>query len=478
MVLLAFGIWIATRPGSAPVADGRDATASVDGARPDGASPEQEGIVEPLDPTTLESEHAPHDAHEPTAATPRVRVRGLVVRERTGEPIAGARITVLSRAAMTIGGSRSVHDVEHPPTLDDVRVIELISLVDGTFEWEGPASPPTEGEYGFGARAAGFGARCGSFPAVISADAIARIELRPEAIIRGRVVREDGRPIPGTRVDVRLESGREVDAWWRDRQGLFTRTGAEGEYELREIDVGSPGGTMAVEFRAFTGRVSRTESSPIALESGAIREVDWTPADSDGEPRRVSTLPGHVRERNGTPIAGARIEFMQRVPVAKGRAGYTSTAFAKSDSAGAFTLRSSPSSVASETFLVRVGAVGFVTVSLQYRGEERGPLEVSLERALPQEGVVTQSDGTPAPGVWVAFFLTGERVDAETNRKPPPVEQVQTDRDGRFRARSLADAPYDVIVTGDLPKRTFSAVPRQPLMRIVLESGTGEESDR
>lgn len=161
----------------------------------------------------------------------------------------------------------------------------------------------------------------------------AQLTLRvPKTELRGHVVTEDGRPGPGSAVDILPDSGPPVQL----------RTREDGSFEARGL---APG---RVEIEAWRGRMERSEVLPLEIVEGRtvppVRLVL----------RATRPFVGTVRA-GGHPVAGARISAAPLSPTDR-FAGVGTVAVASSGVDGNFRLEL-PAWVTSVQ--VRYGAPGF-----------------------------------------------------------------------------------------------------------------------
>jgi hypothetical protein len=204
--------------------------------------------------------------HARPVATHDTVLRGQVLSLLGSEPISGAQV-----------------EVESETREGNTLIAQLITGEDGHFSYEGDASGP----FSVWAQAAGFATESRSRA---TRDAPVVLLLSEEASVVGRVVDEEGNPIPSFFVFAEAHVG-ELARHLRAQSGRFD---ARGEFRLGGLSSGG-----------YTISVAANGYAPLT------REVLLSRGDSarlrDFRLRRGAVLNGLVRGANGAALSGVRV---------------------------------------------------------------------------------------------------------------------------------------------------------------------------
>ena len=312
------------------------------------------------------------------------RIEGLV-RTTDGQPIAGARLVLLS--------------ADRPPASERTRV--AVSS-DSGFVLSGV--PP--GRYVLSASAPGFTAQTRSGIAV-SPGRVLRTELVLAAggpTLRGRVLDSSRIPVARALVEV-LGMGRFLAV--TDDAGAFSLTLPPGRHEVRAIAAGFAPGKQGIELASD----ARTE---FFLNPGAV-------------------VQGRVVLRGSDrPVGEAAVALLQR------QRGFFESPATTSDAGGRFELRDLPAGTYS--LLARRG---------ELTGGPARPLELAIAARLPEvvievepgatvAGVVRGEGGAP---------LAAARVSLGLNGVPGAWIRGQTDAGGRFHLEGVLPGSWWIVAT-------------------------------
>lgn len=346
--------------------------------------------------------------------TPGLRIEGLVVGPG-GRPIAGAQVGAFQgyapRGPTGEGSRTAITDTDgrfRIGGLPDGRV-EVTAAADGYAESHLKGVDP-------------------------SADDMLEIELNRGGTLTGRVVDSRGDAVAATVTLFDAEPG----PFAGFHPGV--QTDAEGRFRF---DFLRPGTWRASAF-AFTSGAS-TESTPIHLRTGEVREIELVVANYDGQ------VVGVVTDHLGNPVDQTEVTITTG---GNARTGPSSTMSV--DPRGRF-----------ESQPVPTGAARIVASHPEYRETEReitidpGTNEVSLvlEPGLEVSGSVRSSDGRPIPlaAVSAELDLSPEALQqfmgdpSNRARRGSPLQPVETltDRNGDFRLGGLDDGVYKLTAWAD-----------------------------
>jgi RNA polymerase sigma factor (sigma-70 family) len=311
------------------------------------------------------------------------------VGDASGGPIAGARVARIDRGGASVPGGAAVE-----------------TAADGSYELCVAASTP----YWMSAEvsAAGYGA------VVVNARVSDRLRvdlmLVPEAVITGRVVRDDtGEPVPGAHVY--LPRG----PWWIEStawRGAFA--GDDGRFELRGV---APG-RHRVLARA-PGMASARRDQTAVVDAGRTVEIEI-------RMEAAATVEGVVLE-DGAPVAGARVAVI----AADGSRGPRS---AVSQADGNFSLGEVPR-----------GEVRFTASPYDVIRPERFEVAAAHHRVVLEVEPLGAITGTV---VRRGRPVAGARIDIHGPNEGD-LAPITTGEGGRFEARGLRPGPWTLFASSE-----------------------------
>lgn len=232
------------------------------------------------------------------------------------------------------------------------------------------------------------------------------IELPPEGVVKGVITDPDGNHLAGAEVFVK--SGGFPPVPIREK---YARADADGQFVLKGLALKPV--KLHVRHASFATRI--IETTPVE----PAKAIDMTIRLSPG-----ARVEGHVRSKDGTPVAGERLNLFQGFDFFSAKTTFT-------DDTGAFTFRAIAegayqcstgrfeNNASGQQQSVTVPAEGTVTVDFQIDGDKEGGGSVT--------GVVTVA-GKPA--VKATVLATDGRGEASGI-------SVETDVDGRYTAKGL-----------------------------------------
>ena len=281
-------------------------------------------------------------------------------------------------------------------------------------------------------RAQGFGTCVYEFPATEMAQAVIDLPdvvLRPAGAIRGRVVDDQGRPLPD--LDVQLRGVNADRSIWNARNAAFLdsyvgarsgRTDDRGAFAFDELATGN----YVVELNRDGHRPAATRS--VSLSSGERREdVDLVLASG-------VTLSGRVHDRDGHGLRGVNVSIE---PTVEGlsdcdvRTVDDGTFTARGLVPGLYRIQLWPGRVDSDD----PDAKYFVHASFERQVADGTELDLQLEEGVWLRGTVVEADGSP---------LVGARVLTQGPDQGYR-EGARTDSQGRFRVGVERDQHYAVM---------------------------------
>ncbi len=286
-------------------------------------------------------------------------------------------------------------------------------------------------------------------------DPVARVEPGADSvevrlvrggILSGIVTGPDGQPV----ADARVAGGTTFDPFMvfdgaaRMVSLERLRTDADGRFRFLRV----PAGFAFTVGAAADGRPLQPARADVPpLVAGEAREVDLRLAEA-------STIAGHVRRPDGTPLAGAGVLIrrsdlnLKNVSIA-GMELDDGEDEATTDAEGAFRFEG----VADGSWDVMLSQAGFRLAKTSLRGVAGGhPVpEVSLlaEAGLAVAGTVVDDAGQPVPSATVRGFPPPSMVDFRTAMERELRPTATTDEQGRFelggfdegKVRVRANAP-------------------------------------
>jgi protocatechuate 3,4-dioxygenase beta subunit len=263
------------------------------------------------------------------------------------------------------------------------------------------------------------------------------------AMLAGRVVDEDGRPVAGAGVSLLSSSESPIDAAVRLRSGVASRlrTRPDGSFTATRLPPGE-NQRLSVQHPEF----ERGTVGGISLVAGGTRSGVVVTI------RRGVVLTGRVSDPDGNPIAGAEVSAGRSFAVRSSSGGSLTRVraemmeaprTARSGDDGAFELRGlAPGDVA-----VVVRAPGRATETVDpvhlVRGARPDPVEIVLGPGATISGRIVRRTGEGASGYFVL---------ARNPRKPsdgPGSTSATPEADGTFRIEGLrAGETYDLQLFG------------------------------
>jgi 5-hydroxyisourate hydrolase-like protein (transthyretin family) len=326
---------------------------------------------------------------------------GRVV-DSAGEPVAGAKLLLRGSS-----GPAALAFLDGPGAFEPLGS-ESSSGAGGEFRMKNVAP----GTYDLEVRASGFSAKQVSAVEIGATPAdLGEIALEPGAVLLGRVVSREGKPVAGATVSARLQGfgdhGGEVAA-------ATATTSADGAFRLEDLRAGEEL-DLTVTRRGYAEKLVPGVRAPAEQVLEIVIE----------EAARIS---GRVLGADRQPLEGAAVAVEPQASAASG-----SAAGGRTDDAGEFALDSVPPG----PLRLRVAAEGWKPKVLE--GLEAGPgesiekLEIVLERGAALAGRVLDARGRPASEAFLevegpgAGPMTAARIDIS----------AQADGDGRYRLEGI-----------------------------------------
>jgi protocatechuate 3,4-dioxygenase beta subunit len=268
------------------------------------------------------------------------------------------------------------------------------------------------------------------------------IRLEPAAVLRGRVVDEAGKPVPGARIDLRWEAylPEEPDRPVGEPILRNARAEADGRFELREI----PAGTA----RVSAGAPGFVTLDPIAVELPRPAQA----GDLKLVLTRGATLQGRVTTAAGDPVAAVRV----------GVGGASAT----TNDDGLYWLEGAELGPQEVIFLhASYGRL------VKKRAIQPGvnQLDVVFDAGVEVTGRAVDESGSPVSGARVEL--------ASENRFDLKQAHDVTGDDGRFRLAPVLPGRYRLKAAADgfsdttLPKTVEVAAEPVANLEITLEKG-------
>jgi Carboxypeptidase regulatory-like domain len=358
---------------------------------------------------------------------------GWVVDERDA-PVAGAEVRLDEAPDAAPRGSRRFFDL-------DAGQDEPDAVADGEGRFEVVDLAP--GRYDLRAEAPGFAPV--TVPGVEVLDGPGEIDLGtvvlvPGAAIEGRVVDARGRPVAGAGIRVaqpsgssmmpsvlRMAAGRPADA----------TSAADGRFRVTDQQPGSRVDLSVEKDGYVTADVAGVEApSPEPLEVVL---------------RTASKVLGRVVTEDGQPVAGASVQVQPESHGARGFGpGMSGWRQVQSEEDGTFEVADVPPGRVD----VAAGAAGYRRLELggiEVPADEplRG-LELVLVPGAEVRGTVTEADGKPAAGVFVAVTETGSMSFGH--------DGTMTDADGKYLIAGTAPGMRKVVAMDRASRRTSKNV--------------------
>ncbi len=358
---------------------------------------------------------------------PGARLPGRVV-DRRGAPVAGAAVHLVE----------SLDHLERESARLAAETPDAMTGADGSFLIEDlPQATPLH----LLVRASGhLPAGVAGVRAPVSQPLIVRLE--PAAMLRGRVVDEQGAPVGGARVMLTWHptAPENPDRPAGSPVNRSDIAGRDGSFEIRDAPAGPV--RLAVSAPGF-----------VSIE-GFETAVPWRDADRELTLtlKRGAMLSGRIATTAGQPVSGARISAQDAADV--------------SDDEGAYTVQGVP-----------LGRTEVQVFHPSYKLFRRvieiqpgtNPLDVTFEAGLEVSGRVRDGRGAPVAGAQVVLLRQARR-DWGAYRE-------RTDDDGSFRFAAVARGHYRLTAGGESYAATEWKQPvvveDEPLegLEVVLERG-------
>ncbi len=319
--------------------------------------------------------------------------------------------------------------------------------------------------------------------------AITLLATQP-AVVHGRVVTSDGRPVAAARVarTPHYDDGLALPAALAAMRGA-TITDADGYFSLDGLPVGSGEDSVEIQITAPWTRFGTDAARRVAVRSGESSAAGDVVI---GEPLGIQVS---VVDRAGAPIADValstkmfivpRTEAEQPLRTdAKGRARLTFPAQAPSEPPRAVRIYArAPGRARAFTGLVTPG-----------RGVDEPAITITLQDEVALTGKVVDEHGRPVVGALVMAMVqpgaprTVEEIAEDLAGQVPPSDSwcaMSTSRDGGFfKLRNLPSERLQLAVRGgDAAAPTFAIVPdvvpgETPMTLVLPLGGAGRGVDQ
>jgi len=250
-------------------------------------------------------------------------------------------------------------------------------------------------------------------------DTVIDVSLAEGGEITGRVVNDQGEPLPGAKLGVQVE-----------HQAMYTLdrsiANEKGEFRLQYLPIGTPLrlGISHIDFDRSETRLNVASNVPTDIGRIQLKRL------ANG-----GTITGQVVDRAGKPIADATIENQGTSSVNQNTA--------HPDADGKFTIEKLYVYTAKRV-LLNVRAKGFAPRQIDISDNARDGVEVlriGLEPGHRIRGRVLNHADQPIAGCRVSF--------GDANHANPLGGRIDTDAEGRFEFDSLpSDCPFAFYATG------------------------------
>lgn len=240
------------------------------------------------------------------------------------------------------------------------------------------------------------------------------VRLDPAALVRGRVVDEDGAGISGARIFLEWRSSlpEKPSVQTGEHAARTAVSDREGRFELRGVPEGS--GEVTVEADGFVA----SDSFPVVIPQDPKNE--WTVV-----LQRGAILEGRISTRQGDPVGGTRVTV--------------ESAQARSDDDGKYLLAGVP-----------LGEFEVEVVHADYPRQVRmlkiesgsNVLDVQLQDGHRVTGIVLSAAREPVPGASVSLETLVEGRDQRAYR-------THTGMAGTFELPTVADGEYQIVASAD-----------------------------
>jgi len=330
-----------------------------------------------------------------------VPLTGRVVEDKTGDPVPGVSLFVGGSRSATTDAKGVFHGYARPGNA-------YVTVTSVPKKW----LPPFETFQSF------------QIPANAKSHKVPTITVKRAVPLKGAVVDETGKPLPGARVVAR----------WQKRNGPYSTLGSDytfaddaGRFVLRQVPGDSMLGLTVTTANRATKEmflVQPGNKKPVRLQ--ALRDA-------------AVTLTGRIVDADGQPVPDARVEVRKATRIPSGQiygAGVVTMQGQReltTDKDG--TYRTPVKLPRNEKYALAVGAPGMLRQETGYLTPSRtgDPVrfkDIVLSREKSVEGIVVDPAGKPIAGatVWSHGHARGRRSVRVT---------ATTKADGRFLLKNL-----------------------------------------
>jgi protocatechuate 3,4-dioxygenase beta subunit len=247
-----------------------------------------------------------------------------------------------------------------------------------------------------------------------------RLQLERAGTVEGRVVDDEGAPVPGVLVGAK---------------SVRTRSGFDGRFRL----AGVTGTAARLELRPRAGFVAPRMG---LVEIDAREPVVVTVT-------RTTPIEGVVVGPDGQPIAEARVAVDSTPPP------YFDTGFTAGD--GTFRMRDGPRGASLRLSVEPPVTSDFMATRVR-RKADGSRIRVELEEGFAIQGVLRGRSDT-----------TGLRIAAAPEAGGGPLRNGEIRKDGRFRIRGLGLGPHRIVVRVNFPGTQVERVVDTPAVDVAIE---------
>lgn len=284
------------------------------------------------------------------------------------------------------------------------------------------------------------------------------IRLKKAVPISGRVVDEQGNPVPDATVYSRWSERHDESVYPR---GDSCRSDAEGNFVLKQTD-----GDHSAELYALAGEQAFKEK--VTVVAGADRDVVLKVFKSE----RLSAK-GQVVDENGEPVRRARIEMYQGSDLSGSQKLFEGKRFILTDENGKF-----ETPICLNRFndhSVRVHAIGYKSLVTEYRvppdSDQWDVGKLVINRIAEIRGIVQDMSGNPVQGAKVWSYQVASAVSR--NERVATV----TDEQGNFVLSNISpDAPFYFIEHPEY-RFTGSRMPKLDEAQLIKLAGINQLSN-
>ena len=265
-------------------------------------------------------------------------------------------------------------------------------------------------------------ASASSFTTVGSAGSLGHVTvtLKKGAPVSGRVLDESGAPVPAARVVATTEGA----MWGLGTNGEPAVTNAKGEFSFETLAAGSH------RFKATDSEHAPATSAPVTVRDAAVTGVEITM-------KGGGAVVGRVDDRDGKPVAYATV----RIVGSRANMWEHASRSATTDKAGKFELHGLVRGKLSARAESDTSASKIVEVDLSTETTKRD-LVLVLEVSGTITGTVADETGQPVPEVTVNAFpdiLGGAKTEGLALAG---MSSATTDGNGNFAIHGLPDGAY------------------------------------